>query len=128
MRRISMSKRPKTAPVQPAAPAERAKGRMEQHPAILDEAEQIVAETFIAGGITPGNVIVLTERGADLASELTARFAGEEHVACRAGCAWCCRTTSVAQRHLRSCASPRICASTFDQKSWQLCTNGSPSV
>ncbi len=84
---------PSTTQTSPAPGS--AQVRIEQHPAILDEAQRITAETLV-GGFSPANLIALTERAVSLSNELTITLAAGEQAACRAGCAWCCRTTVVA--------------------------------
>lgn len=67
---------------------------VEQHPAIPGLALEEVADV-LAEGRTRAQVITLVDKAAALDARLTAELAATEKVACRAGCAWCCSTTSV---------------------------------
>jgi hypothetical protein len=67
---------------------------MELHPAIPRLAQQL-ADEILETGNTLSNVITVADRTAELATDLVEQFATAEHVACRAGCSWCCTFTSV---------------------------------
>jgi Fe-S-cluster containining protein len=67
---------------------------VEQHPAIPGLAREEVADV-LAAGRTRAQAITLVDKAAALDARLTGELASAEKVACRAGCAWCCSTTTV---------------------------------
>src|SRR5919205_2040326 len=75
-------------------PATPIQTQMQLHPAIPGLAQE-QADDILETGNTLPNVIAVADRAATLATNLVEQFATAEHVACRAGCSWCCTFTSI---------------------------------
>src|ERR671933_576195 len=82
---------PAPKPRDPATPIQT---QMQLHPAIPGLAQEL-ADDILETGSTLPNVIAVADRAATLATNLVEQFATAEHVACRAGCSWCCTFTSI---------------------------------
>ena len=110
----SPERRKQDAPVQ---------ARMETDPAVAATVRE-AAGRVLERGKTVGSTLVLAKSASAWVTELVDEFAGGEQVACRAGCAWCCTTTSIATtapeiirlaEHLRATRSPEQIETLIDQ-------------
>ena len=102
--------------VPPPGNAPPAGGEMQigRHPAIPGLAREMAEDILQQGHDLPTTARVATNAIA-FAERLVARFAADEHVACRAGCMWCCTLSQIAAsppeviriaQHLRATRTP----------------------